>query len=44
MRTKADIIDMDSGGQWSDVVTVSVPAQPNQMTNEDFNVTAYTYR
>ena len=44
MRTKADVIDEASGGMWSTASTTQVPAQPNQLTDEDFNITAYKYR
>lgn len=42
MRTKANIVP--AGGIWSTEVAASVPPQPSQVMDEDFNITTYRYR
>ena len=44
MRTRANILTSGSGGFWSDALSIEVPTQPQEMTDENFNVTSYTYR
>ena len=44
MRSKATILTGDAGGIWSGAVEIDVPTQPREMSDEDFNITSYSYR
>ena len=44
MRSRADILSSDAGGNWSIAVPIAVPVQPREMIDENFNVTSYAYR